>query len=232
MPETALVLVCKRPSWGTGKQRLAGFFGRETAERVATSLLACALEDCRAWPGPVIIAPARSEDRVWAEGLMKSAAVIPQEAGNLGHRLNVLDRSLRREGFVRLVYMGSDAPGLGKPDFDAARDALDRYDVAVAPAEDGGVVLMASRTPWPDLEGLPWSTGDLGLSLQDLCRSQGGSIETLAKGFDIDWPEDLLRAVSVLSSDSRPARQALLRLLFRLSGDSARAQEIKSGRSH
>ncbi|MHB1758092.1 MAG: TIGR04282 family arsenosugar biosynthesis glycosyltransferase [Leptospirillum sp.] len=232
MVETTLVLVCKRPSSGTGKQRLARVLGHETAEKIATALLDCALEDCRGWPGPVVISPSNPEDREWASSLIDHAQIVPQCEGNLGERLNVLDRSLRRDGLDRLVYIGSDAPCLGEKDFSAVRGSLNGYDVALAPAEDGGVVLMASREPWPDLRSLPWSTEKLWSSLEEMCRLQGWSINTLRKGFDVDWPQDLARVVSALSPDPRPSRQSLIKLLCRLPGDSANPQGSQSNWSH
>ena len=51
-----LVLVCKRPALGIGKQRLAAKVGQELALQIAEALLACALEDVLAWPGSVVIA--------------------------------------------------------------------------------------------------------------------------------------------------------------------------------
>src|SRR5579871_3043541 len=108
MIEAALVLVCKRPGLGIGKQRLAASLGREAANRIAEALLACALEDAQAWPGPVVIAPAHPEDHAWAGALLPQVRpevrIHPQTTGNLGHRLNMLDRELRGAGLEQLVY--------------------------------------------------------------------------------------------------------------------------------
>ena len=216
MRETVLVLVCKRPAPGHGKQRLAGVLGDPAAERIANLLLACALEDCESWPGPVVIAPSRPGDRAWASTLLSKAMVIPQSGGNLGERLNVLDRVLRGRGFSRIVYMGSDAPGLTPPDFFLIREALDHHDIALAPARDGGVVLMGSRRPWPDLGRLPWSAAGLGERLSDLCRAEGLTAVLLGTGFDVDHPEDLLTVLSALEEDLRPARRAFRSLAGRL----------------
>src|SRR5512134_154575 len=104
MTEAALVLVCKRPAVGIGKQRLAASIGGEAANRIAEALLACALEDAGAWPGPVIIAPADPADHAWASALLPLARVRLkirvelQAEGNLGQRLNALDHKLRGSG--------------------------------------------------------------------------------------------------------------------------------------
>ncbi|SOD40372.1 TIGR04282 family arsenosugar biosynthesis glycosyltransferase [Nitrosovibrio sp. Nv4] len=212
MTKAALVLVCKRPASGIGKQRLAASLGLEAASRIAEALLACALEDAGDWPGPVIIAPAHPEDYAWGGALLPQRSKVhiePQTTGNLGQRLNALDHKLRMRGLEQLVYIGSDAPLLGAADYAAAGEALLEHDVVLKPAADGGVVLMASRQPWPMLSGLPWSTVRLGAALADCCRAAGKSIATLTHSFDVDQQDDVVRLIAALKTDQRPARSAL-----------------------
>ena len=215
MTGAALVLVCKRPAVGVGKQRLAASVGGEAANRIAEALLACALEDARAWPGPVIVAPADPADHAWASALLPWAQgrpkirVAPQTNGNLGQRLNALDHELRGSGLEQLVYIGSDAPLLAAPDYAAVYEALMNYDTVLKPAADGGVVLMASRQRWPSLSGLPWSTARLGAALANRCRSAGQSVINLTECFDVDEEDDVIRLIEALNADQRPARRAL-----------------------
>jgi len=211
--DTALVLVHKKPQLGIGKQRLATQFGTELAFQIAQSLLACALEDVSAWSGFVVLAPASKTDTDWARKLASSLSqrriIIPQVSGNLGQRLNALDHELRNRGLKQLVYIGSDAPGLNSEDYDRARHTLDDYDVTLIPASDGGVALMASRVPWPDLSTLPWSTPALGAALAEKCYSKMLSVHHLRECYDIDEPHDFMALVDRLASDTRPARRAL-----------------------
>ena len=217
--EAALVLVCKRPGYGIGKQRLAATLGREAANQVAQSLLRCALEDAHDWPGPVIVAPAHPQDHSWAETLLtgikwkgRKVHVLPQTTGNLGQRLNILDLELRQMGLEQLVYIGSDAPSLNPVHYAEVRDALQQTDTVLIPAEDGGVVLMASRQNWPVLSDLPWSTAHLGAGLARRCSAAGRSITILKHGYDVDEHADLARLVVSLALDPRPARRALHKL--------------------
>lgn len=220
MNEVTLVLVCKRPAPGIGKQRLAAKLGQEKTCQVAAALLACALEDAADWPGPVVIAPAYAEDWDWARSLSiphsATVMVVPQTAGNLGQRLNALDQTLRLQGMQHLFFIGSDAPGLLATDYGTARDALQHADVALIPAADGGVVLMANRKPWPDMSALPWSSDRLGRALQGLCRESGQTVANLEQGYDIDEWDDLFKLIVSLQQDPRPARQALLSLVNRV----------------
>lgn len=216
MSEATLVLVCKRPAAGIGKQRLAANLGIAMTQQVATALLACALEDACDWPGPVVIAPAHAEDVEWARDLStsisSSVTIVPQATGNLGQRLNALDQVLRAQGMEQLVFIGSDAPGLGAADYAATRNALQHADVALIPALDGGVVLMANRRAWPDLSMLPWSSNQLGTALMGICRMAGQSVKTFGQGYDVDEMDDFLNLTALLQQDSRQARRALREL--------------------
>ncbi|MFQ5635684.1 MAG: DUF2064 domain-containing protein, partial [Gammaproteobacteria bacterium] len=137
--DTTLVIFCRRPATGIGKPevaapaiaglRLAGALGDRATLQLAGHLLATALEDAGAWPGPVIIAPARAGDAGWAAGLLPgSATVLPQPAGNLGERITGVDETARALGHSCLVYVGSDAPALTPDYFRRARAALIDHD--------------------------------------------------------------------------------------------------------
>ncbi|MDP3678232.1 MAG: DUF2064 domain-containing protein [Methylotenera sp.] len=216
MTQPTLILVCKRPAPGVGKQRLAAKVGQETALKIAEALLACTMEDVLAWTGTVVIAPADVKDREWAANLCKltraDVKVLPQVSGNLGQRLNALDHALRTSGYNQLIYIGSDAPDIGITDYIAVSDAFLNVDTALKPTIDGGVSIMASCKPWPDLTDLPWSTSQLGDSLSLLCQQNGHAIGKLPVGFDVDELEDLSYLVVKLAQDQRPARRALLAL--------------------
>ncbi len=208
---TTLVLVCKRPLLHQGKQRIAAQVGAEQALAVARLLLACSLEDLTDWPGTIVIAPSHEDDAEWAMKLLpdNNVLVLPQCSGNLGERLNQLDSELRRWGYKHLIFMGSDSPTLKLTHLSEAALRLQTCDTVFNKASDGGVVLMGNRTPWPDLASLPWSTDALGTALADLCDKNGLSVGYALPGDDIDHRDDLLRVLTVLKKDPRPARQAL-----------------------
>ncbi len=94
-----LVLFCRRPVFGVGKQRLAADLGARTALALSELLLQAALEDVRAWSDPVIIAPAGAEDVDWVNGLPNiDCEVISQTNGKLGERISAVDALARARG--------------------------------------------------------------------------------------------------------------------------------------
>ena len=219
-PEPTLVLLCKRPRLGQGKQRLAATLGTQTALVIAQHLLACALEDLAAWDGVRVISPASAADANWAAEQLPDATCVAQTSGNLGERILELDNRLRTQGHQRLIYIGSDAPVLGPRLYAETITELASYDSVFSAAEDGGVTIMASNRPWPNaLVDLPWSTESLGAALAGACKLQGQHCSWLAPSYDIDHAKDLQRLQHDLRGDSRPARQRLVGLLTALALD-------------
>jgi glycosyltransferase A (GT-A) superfamily protein (DUF2064 family) len=195
-----------------GKQRLAETIGAEKALVFAQLLLNCAVEDLNGWQGKVVISPSHDGDQQWATDLLsKATLVIPQVAGNLGERLNSLDRQLRELGHQQIIYIGSDAPILTAQDYLQIIDALKNHDVALSPALDGGVTMMASNKPWPDMRDLPWSTAQLGASLEQLCKQQDSTVAKTSPTYDIDTEQQLVQLTQDLAQDKRPARQDLFK---------------------
>lgn len=212
-----LVVFCRRPQLGQGKQRLARALGAADALAIAQALLECALEDALAWPGGLVIAPENPAEARWARGLLERAMTVqPQPRGNLGERLNAVDCAVRALGHERVLFIGSDAPSLTVSDLLAAHTALDRSEVVLVPAQDGGVTVMGSRLAWPDLASLPWSEPTLAQGLEECCRSHARSVTRLPDSYDVDDPSDLTTARRALAADDRPARRRLHELLVKI----------------
>jgi glycosyltransferase A (GT-A) superfamily protein (DUF2064 family) len=204
---TGLVVMLKHPQ--RSKTRLAAEIG-ELAQDAAQRLWACALEDAVDWPGPVCLAPAEADDRAWLLAQYPALALhLVQGPGNLGQRINHVDRQLRGQGYRQLLFIGTDCPAMNRCYLEQAAAALGESDVVLGPARDGGVVLMGARRAWPELADLPWSTAQLGRALALRCRETGSSVATLAELADVDAAADLRVAAAELREDGRPARRAL-----------------------
>jgi uncharacterized protein len=220
MSEVCLVVFCRQPRIGVGKQRLAATMGADAAYRIAAALWQCVREDLLDWQGDIVLAVAENCEMEWAQAqaselrsaptrTVGSVRVLPQPTGNLGERLQGIDCTLRTMGAQRIVYIGSDAPALSTAKLTETADALQNCDVVLVPAMDGGVVVMAARAAWPVLTDLPWSTDLLGHALENRCRARHMSLTTTQTSFDVDAAADLSVALAALHDDPRPARRAL-----------------------
>lgn len=147
-------------------------------------------------------------------------AVTPQGSGDLGERLRRTARAAARARIDRLVVVGSDAPLLPTPLPEAAFSVLADRDVALAPAEDGGYVLIGlapQRIPEAALDrlfsGIPWGTDAVLTATRRAVDAAGLHFGELPGHWDVDRPEDLPRlaaAVRALDPAARPSRTAAL----------------------
>lgn len=202
-----LVLMLKAPQ--RSKTRLAAQIG-PSAGRAAELLLACALEDAEAWPGPVCYAPASAADAAWLSGAHgPQPLVVVQRGDNLGRRLNHVNEALRALRIERQLFIGTDCPELDLQYLLAAEHGLADRDAVIGPARDGGAVLIGARRALPDLAALPWSTGNLGAALVALVEKERWTTAGLTALTDVDEAADLLGAAAALAADRRAARRAL-----------------------
>jgi uncharacterized protein len=207
-----LVIMLKSPA--RSKRRLAAEIGADAAT-AAEHLAACAFEDAAGWNGPVCLAVADRRDLAWARSHVRPGQLLlTQSGGNLGARINDVNRQLLDRGFTTQLFIGTDCPELDTGYLREAAGALRDYDAVLGPATDGGVVLMAARTGWPPLAALPWSTPALGETLAGLLGEHGWSVARLAVRNDVDELDALLALRQPLARDPRDARRALSRWLM------------------
>ncbi len=214
--QAVLVIFCKRPRLGQGKQRLAQTIGTKKALEIARLLLACALEDAKAWSGLVVLSPSEQSDHDWAASLLAdhpNCLVLPQQEGNLGQRINLVDKSLRALGHHNLVFIGTDAPVLDAEFYQQAIESMRQNDVVLSRADDGGVTLMGSNQAWPDLSTLSWSTQSLADELHQTCEKSDRRLSFIRDTYDIDLIEDLKKLQKDLQGDNRITRQNLLKTI-------------------
>jgi molybdopterin-guanine dinucleotide biosynthesis protein A len=133
--------------------------------------------------------------------------VLVQPPGNLGERLMAIDASLRSLGREQLIFVGSDAPALTAALLDGIAAMLQHADVVLAPADDGGVVAMASEL--------------LAQALQARCRAAGQGVSMTSGSFDVDDLASLSRVSVRLRDDPRPARRRLVAIAARLTAGNA-----------
>jgi rSAM/selenodomain-associated transferase 1 len=162
LPRDVLGVFVKAPITGQVKTRLAAEVGAVPAAEVyrvlgrrVVSTSVGAGYDTVVWFTP---AEARQAVRDWLQGL-GVAAFRAQAPGGLGARMATAFRHHFREQAQRVILIGSDCPGVDSDLVSAALTALDRHDLVVGPANDGGYYLIGLRGVVPQLfRGIAWST--------------------------------------------------------------------------
>lgn len=140
--------------------------------------------------------------------------LCPQGEGDLGARLERALQTLLQAGCRSAVLVGSDSPDLPLALLDEAFAALETVDAVVAPAGDGGYVLIGESRHHPELfRQIPWSSNQVLAQTRQRATVAGIRLQELAGWEDVD---DLasLRALLQRSPQSATARHARQRLGF------------------
>ncbi len=188
------MVLAKEPMPGCVKTRLAADLGADSAarlyRRLAEATVRAATPRDGAWDLLVAFTPAsaRLQMSLW----LGDVPLWPQPEGDLGTRLrSAVVESLAR-GAHAVALVGSDLPGLTRETLEEAFDALERADLVLGPALDGGYYLLALRQPHAGLfEGIAWSTSTVREQTEERARSAGLRVHTLSPLRDVDTLEDL-----------------------------------------
>jgi hypothetical protein len=196
-PETPLAVFAKAPEPGRVKTRLAPLLGKAGAARLHAQLVERALRTALAARlGPVELhcAPRLRHPFFRALARRYGVRLRAQGRGGLGARM--------RRAFERMlgaadaaILIGSDCPALRPADLRAGARALRAgADAVLAPAEDGGYVLIGlRRVPAGLFEHIAWGGAQVLAETRRRLARLGWRRVELRTLWDVDRPEDVLR---------------------------------------
>jgi rSAM/selenodomain-associated transferase 1 len=188
----AIAVFAKVPQAGTVKTRLIPAIGAAAAAELQRRLIESTLAKAHALED--------TEVTLWLEGdnahyaPSGSQRRMAQQGADLGAKMaHAFVVTLARA--ETCVLIGTDCPALTTSHLRQVFKLLERNDVVVIPAEDGGYVLIALNTPQPQLfEGIQWGGPQVMEATRariDAARLRAAYLGPLP---DLDTPEDLERA--------------------------------------
>lgn len=190
-----IIILAKAPVAGYAKTRLGRAIGDAAAAQLAARMLDETVHQAiSAGLGPVEIccAPDTRHPRLSALAMEYCLELTCQGEGDIGRRMErVFAREL--QNYQKVIVIGTDAPDLRVPALWEAAEALSTHDAVIAPAHDGGYVLVGLRKPVPGMfEGIDWST-DRVMS-QTRLRFVEAKVDhfELATFHDVDEADDLV----------------------------------------
>jgi rSAM/selenodomain-associated transferase 1 len=117
--------------------------------------------------------------------------LVAQSDGNLGQRMLAFF-VVALAWAERVVLIGSDAPDLPRDRLSEAFDALERNDVVLGPAADGGYYLLGLARRIPRIfEGIAWGGPDVFQQTTRRLSAAGIRWHELPPWYDVDEPADL-----------------------------------------
>ena len=212
MEARCLVLFTKPAVAGRVKTRLIGHLSAERAAALHEAMLA----DCRAALEP-------GDFSRWIAWALEAGDELPsgrermlrQSGADLGERLYGA-LAAAASTHEQVAAAGTDRPGLEAAAVERAFARLDRADVVLEPALDGGYSLLAVRSAALRRElfdGIPWSTADVLTATLARIRDCGLRFDLLAPAADLDTPADLTRLCERLVAGEPAAGPRTRRLL-------------------
>jgi rSAM/selenodomain-associated transferase 1 len=196
-PETLLVFT-RYPEPGTTKTRLIPILGPDGAADLFRRMAEHAVEQARVMTtrrdAVVKIYYEGGDLEKMAQWLGDDLIYVQQAAGNLGQRLTqALLESSRPEGSATVI-MGTDCPDLSARILWRAFDLLERNDLVLGPAGDGGYYLIGVTRLHEELfQNVSWGTDQVLSTTTAHATRLGLSFSQLELLHDIDRPEDLSR---------------------------------------
>lgn len=112
--------------------------------------------------------------------------------GDLGDRLTLAFESAFKNGAQKVVVVGTDIPEIDESILKQAFQALDKVDVIIGPAADGGYYLLGNKKPECRLfQNISWSSAKVFRETIRAIQRQQLTFTTLRTLRDIDVPGDL-----------------------------------------
>jgi rSAM/selenodomain-associated transferase 1 len=196
-PDTVLMIFCKAPVAGQVKTRLTPELSAGDAARLYIELSERTMQiatEKRLCPVQLWCAPSTDHDFFANSAATYRLQLRQQQGADLGERMNHAFAVALAE-YSHAIIIGCDCPSLTGCDLDIAISALNTgCDIVLAPAEDGGYVLIGLNRPVPELfENMPWGTAEVLNQTRTRIGQTGQRCFELKEQWDVDTFDDLLR---------------------------------------
>jgi rSAM/selenodomain-associated transferase 1 len=191
----ALAIVCKTPQPGHSKTRLSPPLTPAQCAQLSAAFIrdvARTMDEVEAASSYAIYTPAGSEQDL-VPLLPEGFRTLAQADGDLGARLIRMTRALLAAGHRGVVLVNADSPTLPPS---ILREAVDRTgqtdNVVIAPAHDGGYILIGLSQPHDALfTDIAWSTSTVYEQTCAKALQLRLPVVELPLWYDVDDAEDL-----------------------------------------
>ncbi|MDE3203571.1 MAG: TIGR04282 family arsenosugar biosynthesis glycosyltransferase [Acidobacteriota bacterium] len=210
--EPSVLVMVKAPRAGRVKTRLDPLLGPQGCAWLAAALLTHTVSVAIASGFEVTVAYDPPDAREEVATLVPSGVgMVAQSGGDLGHRMATAAAGPLDRGRPA-VLIGTDAPTLRAETLWEAAERLDRADVVIGPAADGGYYLVGLARAVPEVFRLGPIWGGPSVLVESLhaAAKAGASVSLLDMRRDLDTPEDA--AALLADPDLPPAVRHVLTL--------------------
>jgi rSAM/selenodomain-associated transferase 1 len=187
-------VVIKFPIPGTVKTRLAKDIGEAAATEIyrqlAEGMLLRTRPKKREYDRIIFYSPAHMRDSFgeWIPG----ERFRPQRGRDVGEVMSNAFSEMFEDGAAKAILTGTDIPGLHRGIIKQAFSELDKSDVVIGPAKDGGYYLIGMTLPRSELFcGISWGTAKVLRETLSRIKEVNLTFSILTLLSDLDRAEDL-----------------------------------------
>jgi rSAM/selenodomain-associated transferase 1 len=194
-----VLIFAKAPVPGQSKTRLIPLLGAQGAAAAGAELTTHVLQavaplaqvsagfDLWLWG-----ASAHPVLQAWADQYELGLKI--QSEGDLGQRMRYCFKTSFEDGAEHTLLIGSDCPGMSAAYLRRASAALERTDLVLGPAQDGGYVLIGCKALYESLfDEIEWGSERVLAQTVARARALNLSVTLLETLWDVDRPDDWLR---------------------------------------
>ncbi len=189
-----LLIFIKNPEPGKVKTRLAKTVGNIKAHQIYLDLLSHTIS---------VAKKVDSVRQVWYSSFIdrddeiagSSFQKFVQKGGDLGERMKYAFAQGFKDGYEKVVIIGSDCPVITARIIEDAYLKLNECDVVLGPSEDGGYYLLGMRQLIPGLfSNIDWSSEQVLQQTMVAIQQKKLTWHQLPVLNDIDTEEDLIKS--------------------------------------
>jgi rSAM/selenodomain-associated transferase 1 len=215
-PQAALVIFAKAPIAGEVKTRLCPPLTPDEAATLHGSFVLDMLERTKLavatlqLPFHRYLACAPSSELVFFKIMEERQGVrlLDQVGADLGQRMHRTFSDLFASGYKQIIIVGTDVPTLPLSVYQEALALLNRSDVVLGPALDGGYYLIGLTKPAEHLlTDVPWSTDQVLAITQHKAKALGLSVGLTTAWRDVDTITDLRALIAECREDNTKPKQ-------------------------
>lgn len=197
--KTCLIVFAKNPIPNQVKTRLIPTLSPEQAAALYTAFLTDWCETlAKLSDVDIVIAYTPPEAEPDLQVLIGDDVIyVPQIGSDLGERLTSATQWAAKQGYTKILFVGSDSPTLPISYISQGITLLDTQDTVIGPSTDGGYYLIGfsaavlSTTVPHVFEEIAWSTADVFQQTVARIHSAAATLGLLSPWYDIDTSEDL-----------------------------------------
>ena len=187
--KNALIIFVRKPEYGKVKTRLAAALGKTKALEMYELLLQHTHSEAGKTEAEKFVFYA---DDICTDDIWNDYKKYAQRGNDLGSRMENAFKNIFDEHYENIIIIGSDCFELTSEIISLSFSLLEKNDVVIGPAKDGGYYLLGMKKMYPTIfENIPWSTSEVFNQTIQKIQLLNLNYELLPVLSDVDTVHDL-----------------------------------------